>query len=127
MIAAGILFQRYDDGRFLLALRSQDVTNPGLWNIPGGHAEKGESPLDTAIIEASEELGPLPMPFDIVGEYPSRHSAYITFHAMIGANDAKAWTPTLNWENDDWGWFSVAALPEDIHPGVLTVLESMRR
>ncbi len=127
MISAGILFQRYDDGRVLLALRSQDVTNPGFWSIPGGHAEKGESALDTALIEASEELGSLPMKFDIIGEYPSRDSAYTTFHVIIGGNDADEWLPILNWENDAWGWFSAAALPQDIHPGVLRVLDSMHR
>ena len=93
MTSAGILFQRYDDSRFLLALRSQDVTEPGLWGIPGGHAEQGESALDTAIIEATEELGPLPTQFDIVGEYTSRDSAYIAFHAVIGGDEANAWTP----------------------------------
>lgn len=126
MASAGLLFQRCDDGRFLLALRSQDVMDPGLWGIPGGYAEQGESALDTAIIEASEELGPVPIQFDIVGEYLAKDSAYTTFHAVIGGDDANNWIPTLNWENDDWGWFSAATLPEDTHPGVLDVLESMK-
>ncbi len=125
MASAGLLFQRDDDGRILLALRSQDVTDPDLWGTPGGHTELGESPIDTAIIEASEELGPLPMQFDIVGEYPSKDSAYTTFHAIIGGDDANAWIPTLNWENDEWEWFPVDALPDNTHPGVLAALESL--
>ena len=124
-MSAGILFQRDDDARILLALRAQEVADPDLWGTPGGHAERGESPLDTAIIEATEELGQLPANFEVIGEYSSADLSYTTFHAMINGHDANAWTPSLNWENADWGWFSVDVLPENTHPGVLAALESM--
>ncbi len=125
MASAGLLFQRDDDGRILLALRSQDVTDPDLWGTPGGHTERGESALDTAIIEAAEELGPLPANFEVIGEYPSADFSYTTFHVMISGHDANTWTPSLNWENTEWGWFPVDALPDNTHPGVLAALESL--
>jgi len=46
------------DGRVLLCLRSSDRTNyPGVWDVPGGHVDTGES-LHTALArELQEELG----------------------------------------------------------------------
>ncbi len=125
--AAGILFQRDDDGRVLLALRSQDVMDPGLWGIPGGRVEPGEQDIDSAFIEAAEELGTLSPKFEVVGEYPYRSGdfTYTTFHVMISGDDANVWVPVLNWENDDWGWFAAHTIPENIHPGVGAVLETM--
>lgn len=125
--AAGLLIQRLDDGRILLARRSQDVAEPGVWGQPGGGIERGEDALTAAFREAHEELGPLPERILIMGEHQHRSKdfRYTTFHAMIEPDDAQAWTPSLNWENDAVDWFSVDALPPDTHWGVLEALETL--
>lgn len=121
--AAGLLIQREDTGQFLLALRSDCVMDPGLWGIPGGRVEPGERDFDAAFMESEEELGSLPR-LEVIGDRQVKSGSftYTTFHAMVSADDAKAWTPTLNWENDDWGWFSADSLPANTHPGVVEAI-----
>ena len=52
---AGILFTTGDN--ILLLKRSSDCGNPFTWGLPGGHAQDGETPLETATREAKEEIG----------------------------------------------------------------------
>jgi len=53
--AAGvILFHRAEDGTRLLILRN---AKHGTWGFPKGHAEAGESTLETARRETEEETG----------------------------------------------------------------------
>ena len=52
---AGILFTT---GTCILLLkRKPPCGNPFTWGLPGGHAEEGETPLQTAIRETKEEIG----------------------------------------------------------------------
>ncbi|HEY1012121.1 MAG TPA: NUDIX domain-containing protein [Herpetosiphonaceae bacterium] len=49
------------EGRLLLALRSQGRSwCPGVWDVPGGHLEPGESPERCLARELGEELGIAP-------------------------------------------------------------------
>ncbi|PTR30265.1 8-oxo-dGTP diphosphatase [Rhodococcus sp. OK519] len=45
------------DGRLLLAQRTRPVELAGLWELPGGKVEPGESPADAVRRELREELG----------------------------------------------------------------------
>jgi ADP-ribose pyrophosphatase YjhB (NUDIX family) len=45
-----------DAGRLLVVLRANEP-NPGLWSIPGGRVESGESPAEAAVREVGEETG----------------------------------------------------------------------
>lgn len=53
--AAGLLLA--DSGRVLLQLRARWAHQGGTWSIPGGARERGESMVEAALREASEELG----------------------------------------------------------------------
>lgn len=44
-------------GKILVAKRSKDSNNPGLWNFPGGGLEKSETEIACAHRELKEELG----------------------------------------------------------------------
>jgi len=122
--AAGLLIRR-GDGRILLVKRSQDVMDPGLWGIPGGRVEPGESEWAGAISEAEEELGGLPE-VHRAGEtvYRSGGFAYTTYLVEVeeGAAEAMSRNVALNWENSEWGWFSPEALPSPVHPNVKALL-----
>ena len=47
-----------DDNQILLFLRDDkpDIPFPGLWDIPGGHLEEGETPEQCIIREMKEEM-----------------------------------------------------------------------
>ena len=45
------------DGRVLLGRRANTGYADGLWHLPSGHMEEGESVLETAVREAAEEVG----------------------------------------------------------------------
>lgn len=125
---AGILFQRTDDGRIFLALRSAEVQDPGVWGIPGGQVEEGERDLDAAFAETAEEVGSIPSQIEIIGDhvYKAKGFTFTTYHVTITGSSADAWKPTLNWESDDWGWFSINDRPKNLHPGVVAVLDALR-
>ncbi len=56
------------DGRVLLAQRPVGKQLAGLWKLPGGKVEPGETPEETLIRELQEEIGittkPLPRTAD---------------------------------------------------------------
>jgi 8-oxo-dGTP diphosphatase len=57
-IAAGML---YGQGRLLLGKRSAHRTAyPGVWDLPGGHVEVGETAEQALVRELREELGVTP-------------------------------------------------------------------
>lgn len=55
ILAAGVIILD-EDGRILLVQRGHEPQT-GRWAVPGGHAEPGESLIETAIREAREETG----------------------------------------------------------------------
>lgn len=46
----------FDAGRLLLVQRGREPAL-GLWSVPGGHVEIGESPAEAAVRETYEETG----------------------------------------------------------------------
>lgn len=46
-----------DEGKILCALRSAMMSQPGLWEFPGGKIDLGELPEVTLVREIEEELG----------------------------------------------------------------------
>lgn len=113
--AAGLLLVH--DGRYLLTLRSEYVHQPGVWSLPGGAIEPGETPEDAAARETLEELGGVPS-YDVRRLHVERLGRWS--YTTVYAETTQLWQPPrLGWETSAASWFTgteVVQLP--LHPGL---------
>lgn len=123
---AGVLMIAATSGRFLLVRRSDSVSYPGFWNLPGGGVEPGETPEAAARREVWEEVGwsghLLLIPTGVTAS-PS-HSNF-EFHSFLSLVDWE-FMPRLNWESSDWGWFDFGQLPNPLYLPVSQFLSRNR-
>ena len=128
--ASGVLFVT-PQRTMLLLQRSDRVLQPGTWGIPGGAVPEIDgtlamTPLDSALKEVEEEIGFVPH-FEPIGNVvmrdPDSDFRYTTFVALVD----EQFKPKLNWEHDDWGWFTIdeAFHALSLHPGLESFLESV--
>lgn len=121
---AGILLIAQDTGRLLLVLRSGYVNEPGTWGLPGGKIDDDDvSPSVAAKREAEEELG-----YSGAMQLTAAHvfkAGSFRFHNFIGVIP-KEFTPSLDWENDDSGWYSTDELPSPLHFGIQSLLSNSK-
>ncbi len=108
-----------DAGRILLIQRADN----GLWAMPGGAFEVGETPAAGAVREALEETGIHCQPVALVGVFdsrrcgiPSRHHLY-AFLFLCQPLGQSTEPPTHAMEVLQTGWFAEYDLPEEIDPG----------
>jgi 8-oxo-dGTP pyrophosphatase MutT (NUDIX family) len=113
--AAGTLLIAQDTGRVLLAQRSPLVDRPGIWSLPGGGVEPGESPAQGALRELWEEVGwDGPVELHPAGTRRASRGTAI-YHSFLGVVPAER-DPVLNWESSAGGWFDPEDLPSPMHP-----------
>ena len=101
------------NGKLLLLRRSSSVERPGLWNLPGGHIEEGETAKEACLRETYEETGILPFVEAIPGVVILE--AFAVFPWEVSAE----MDPDLNEEHDAYGWFT----PEEV--GALDTIQGM--
>lgn len=98
-------------GELLLLKRSQyDVHRPGTYDLPGGGVEMGETPLDTIVREAQEEIGLSKAEYDLECYFDrsyhsvkqNRRTTRRFFVARIVAGAAL----TLSHEHSTHDWFN---------------------
>lgn len=117
-----VLLER--DGRILLMRRAGTGFFDGLYSLPGGHVEEGESVGQTAVREMAEELG---VKIDasalrVVGVIHRRSDTNrIDFFvsAPVWGGEPHVAEPD---KCDALGWFSRNALPEAVVPYVREAL-----
>lgn len=112
-------------GRILLQRRSDF----GVWGLPGGNAEPGESLLDVAIREVREEVGvdvPVMAPYGCASDpafetitFPNGDRCQFVSLMFWAATDGTG-AHAASDETLEAAWFDPAALPDDM-------LANMRR
>jgi 8-oxo-dGTP pyrophosphatase MutT (NUDIX family) len=79
---AAVLAPLYQDGdeiRLVLTKRPMHMpTHPGDVALPGGKPKAGETPVDTALREAHEEVGIVPATVEVLGYLPEIHTVSYT-------------------------------------------------
>jgi ADP-ribose pyrophosphatase YjhB (NUDIX family) len=100
-----------DEGRILLIRRADD----GLWAMPGGGFEMGETPAEAVAREVREEAGVLVEVEDLVGVYDSRlcgtRSALQLYMFVFLCRPVGVCEATTPYEVTDIGWFARDELP----------------
>ncbi|GAA1234409.1 NUDIX domain-containing protein [Prauserella halophila] len=78
-----------DDGRLLVGQRAHPDDVAGLWELPGGRVEPGESESDALVRECSEELGVEVTVGERVGsDVPLPGGAVLRIHSAVLRGDA---------------------------------------
>jgi 8-oxo-dGTP pyrophosphatase MutT (NUDIX family) len=109
-----------DVGRILLIQRADN----GLWAMPGGALDVGETPAEGVEREALEETGVACQALALVGVFDSRlcgttsrHHLYQFLFLCKPLVDVAPVEPSHAHETLAVGWFSEDALPKGIDPG----------
>lgn len=133
--ASGLLLTTGE--RVLLLLRSEEVQDPGVWGIPGGAipVAKGGARKDSyesALDETREEAGlVLPSDAKVLGETVFRDGSFtFTTYVVRVPRSMEQARLILNWENDDYGWFTAEEVDElreagDLHHGLGFTLDRL--
>jgi 8-oxo-dGTP diphosphatase len=128
MVVVGALVS---EGRVLLVQRSPNKrARPGVWDLPGGVIEAGESELAALARELHEELGVE------ISTGSSSHLGRVTAGpveepALLSAWLVREWKGTpanvAPEEHDEIGWFGLAELPPHPHVVVRSALVNAMR
>ena len=114
--SGGVLYICYDKALLCLGADS------GIWNIPKGHLMIGEESLEGSVREFTEEtqisLSGIP---ELAKTYKKDNGGTFYFYVLKGT---KKFTPRLDHEHTDWGYFSKEELPEPIDDWVKEVIEN---
>jgi 8-oxo-dGTP pyrophosphatase MutT (NUDIX family) len=122
-LGAGFILICPSTKRILLALRNEGEP---MWANFGGSVEKGETPLQCAIREISEEAGFIETQhFRMTSKKPIDISKYInfTYRCYLGVMSHEK-EPTLNYEHSEFRWFTLDDIPENKHFGLKRILDN---
>jgi 8-oxo-dGTP pyrophosphatase MutT (NUDIX family) len=100
IFASGVIL-RAKSGRVLVLQRSNEGDAPGLWALPGGKIEDGESAKVAAIRECLEETGYLLGTPEL--EILHEDNGEVDFTTFLKNIDDE-FVPKLNEEHTSWAW-----------------------
>jgi 8-oxo-dGTP pyrophosphatase MutT (NUDIX family) len=120
---AGVLAVAEDTGRFLIALRSEKVKEPGTWGTIGGKQDHKESFRETALREFVEETG-YDGQLELIAIMDYEDPGEFTYRNFIGVVPYEIELHG-NHENEELKWVTFDELLdiEPKHPGLEILLE----
>jgi 8-oxo-dGTP diphosphatase len=92
---------------YFLARRSEWCHQGGCWAIPGGALDHGEPPIDGALREFLEEVGPVLRDggFSIAQLHEDDHGGWSYWTVVVDVAERFPPPPPGNWETAETGWF----------------------
>jgi 8-oxo-dGTP diphosphatase len=127
--AAGAVFVvRSDDGTPLVMLqkRSAFAHEGGTWSCAGGALDEGETPLEGALREATEEVGAPPGTPTVIGEYVFAPASDWTYTTVV-VEVAEPFGASMNFETDGIGWFTPDEVEQlALHAGFVAAWPHLR-
>ncbi|MFB6518145.1 phosphotransferase [Streptomyces sp. NPDC056401] len=101
----------------LLSRRAGPVYATGLWHLPSGHLDPGETMVEGVIREAREETGVLIDPEDVTAAVTVHHRPPVGTNSRIGVFfEVRRWSgrPRVREPDrcDGMGWYPLDGLPE---------------
>lgn len=78
----------------------------GTWSCAGGAIDPGETPIDGALREASEEIGEVPDGAKVVGEYVFAPAVDWTYTTVV-VDVPHRFGASMNFETADVAWFTL--------------------
>lgn len=128
--AAGVVFvHRPADApvTVMLQKRSAFAHEGGTWSCAGGAIDLGETPLATALREASEEVGTIPADHRVLGSWvfdPCPEWHYTTVVLEV----TERFGESVNFETDAVGWFELDEVEQlPVHKGFAAAWPHLRR
>ncbi len=110
VVAALITRQGADAVEVLLGRRGSELGR-GLWHVPGGFVDPGETPEEALARECAEELGVQVEPAEFVGGFPDRYGdepiLVLAYRCRLAAGEPKG-----SAELDQPTWFPLGRPPE---------------
>ena len=116
------------EGNILFLRRSDKVSRPHGWDLPGGGVDKGESPQNAALREVKEETGLEVSNLRILTTYlintDKQDDLIIGYVADVEDEVVKI----IGWEHEDSRWVSLDELGElDLPPEHTAILEAYNK
>ena len=109
----------YDDRGRLLLVRRRNEPGQGLWSVPGGRVEPGESDAQALVREMAEETGLTVEPGALVGRVQRGHYAIADYRCTVLAGALRAGD-----DAEDARWCDAAALTK--LPLVALLVDTLR-
>ncbi len=115
--AVGVWFYSVSTGRYLYLMRD-NTKHQGMWSLPGGKIEAGETIFQAIERECQEEMGGYPNTINLVPiEKFTTLDTKFTYHTFFCSVENE-FIPVLNEEHCGWAWIKSGQLPRPLHPGL---------
>lgn len=115
------------DGRVLLAKRPEGRSLAGLWELPGGKVEEGETPEAALIRELREELS-IDVSASCLAPFTFASHAYPEFHLLMPVYVCRRWQGEISpRERQELTWARAARLGDYAMPPADEPLKAMLR
>lgn len=115
------------DGEYLILKRNQEPFR-GMWDLPGGFVEMGESPAEAVIREVREETGLAVVPTSVIGAFRSaygtdgRYTVDVAFRCRIAGGEFRL----DGGEKLDCAWVALGEMPQLAFDGERDALAVLR-